>query len=84
MRAAAGMLVKAHSWGTHIQELAPVYAAARRGDEREYAPALPIVPGAIRPAIAHAALRFEYSKDKTPGPIRKRIVVMKAMATGRV
>lgn len=84
MRAAVGLLVKAHSWGAHIQELAPVYAAARRGDGLEYDPAVPIVPKTIRPAIAHAALRFEYIKDKTPGPLRKRMVVMRAMGGGRV
>jgi hypothetical protein len=84
MRAAAGMLVTAHSWGGHIKELAPAYAAARRGDGHEYEPAVPIVPSAIRPAIAHAALRFEYGRDALPGPIRKRIVVMTAMARGRV
>ncbi len=84
MRAAVGMLVKAHAWGAHIEALAPVYAAARRGDEDEYSPAVPMVPRAIRPAVAHAALRFEYGREKTPGPIRKRIVVMKAMGNGRV
>ena len=84
MRAAAGLLVKVHAWGPHVQELAPVYAAARRGEPDVAAPVVPVVPVQIRPAIAHAALRFQYTGEKMPGPVKKRIVVMKAMMNGVV
>lgn len=84
MRVAAGLLVKAHAWGPHIQELAPAYAAARRGEPDEREPVVPPVPRDIRPAIAHAALRFAYTQDRSPGGFRKRVRVMKAMMSGMV
>jgi len=84
MRVAAGLLVKAHSWGPHIQELAPAYAAARRGASEEHGSVVPAVPKHIRPAVAHAALRSEYALGHQPGPVKKRVVVMRAMMSGVV
>ena len=84
MRVAAGLLAKVHAWGPHVQELAPLYAAARRGEQDVAEYALPVVPAQIRPAIAHAALRFHYTNEKAPGPLKKRVIVMKAMMNGVV
>lgn len=84
MRAAAGLLVQAHSWGEHIAVLAPAYAEARRGEAEHSGPAFPEMPKLLRPALGHAALRFAYTEGKLPGPLRKRMIIMKAMSTGRV
>ena len=84
MRVAAGLLVKAHAWGPHIEELAPAYAAARRGEPDEREAVVPVVPRDIRPAIAHAALRFDYTAERSPGGFRKRFRVMRAMMNGVV
>ncbi len=83
MRAAAAVLVPAHAFGEYIETLAPAYAAARRGDTRAEGPLVPKVPSELRPAIAHTVLRFRYATGKRPGPLRKRLAIMGAMASGR-
>ncbi|MEM1151510.1 MAG: squalene/phytoene synthase family protein [Pseudomonadota bacterium] len=84
MAIAASIFAPAHGWGEHIQALAPVYGALRRGASKEFGPILPRVPGDIRPAIAHARLRHAYSRGKTPGRIARRWLVLRAMVSGRV
>ena len=84
MRAGAGFLVPAHSWGEHIEKLAPAYANARLGDSKAIGPILPKVPALLRPAISHAVLRHRYASGKRPGPLRKRFVIMGAMLSGKV
>ncbi|MEL7481535.1 MAG: squalene/phytoene synthase family protein [Pseudomonadota bacterium] len=83
MRAAAGQLTLAHGWGPHIADLAPAYARARRGVSEVTGPVLPKVPAPIRPAICHAVLRFDYATGRRPGPLAKRITLVRAMLQGR-
>ena len=84
MRTATSLLVPAHAWSEHIALLAPAYAAARRGDDQIVDVVVPKVPSPLRPALAHAVLRFAYAGAKRPGPLRKRVAVMGAMLSGRV
>lgn len=84
MRTATSLLVLAHNWSEHIELLAPVYAAARRGDSPLKDVAVPKVPSLMRPALSHAVLRFAYAGAKRPGPLGKRFAVMGAMFSGRV
>ena len=84
MMMAARILAPAHGWGPNIQELAPAFAAARRGPTKAYGPVVPTVPGPIRPAIAHACLREPYARGREPGELGRRIRVFRAMVTGRV
>lgn len=84
MRAAAAQLATAHAWGEHIASLAPAYAATRRGETEEAGPVFTAVPSAIRPALAHAVLRFHYILKPPPSALGKRFAVMKAMFSGRV
>lgn len=84
MRVAASLLSPIHSWGENISTLGPAYAATRRGDTVETGPVFTPAPMVLRPALAHAALRFNYATGQKPGPFRKRFAVMKAMWTGRV
>lgn len=84
MRVAASLLAPVHSWGENISRLGPAYAATRRGDTLETGPVFAPAPPVLRPALAHAALRFSYAGEHKPGPLRKRLIVMKAMWTGRV
>lgn len=83
MRAAAALLLPAHAFGVHIETLAPAYAATRRGDTKAEGPPVPKVPAELRPAIAHTVLRFRYATGKRPGPVRKRLAIMRAMLSGR-
>jgi phytoene synthase len=84
MRAAASLLVSVHSWSEHIEQIAPAYAKARQGTSAATGPIVPKVPALLRPAIAHAVLRFTYAYGKPPGGLRKRFAVMGAMLSGRV
>lgn len=84
MRAGAAMLVPAHSWGRHIETLAPAYANARLGTSKAIGPILPRVPNMLRPAISHAVLRHAYARGKRPGPLGKRFAIMRAMLGGKV
>ena len=84
MAIAAGILTERHGWGPHIQALAPAYAAARRGESKEYGPVIPKVPSVIRPALAHARLRRAYISGRLPGRMARRISVLRAMLSGRV
>lgn len=84
MAMAASIFAPAHGWGQHIQDLAPVYGALRRGEGRAFGPILPRVPNDIRPALAHARLRHAYSKGRTPGKMARRWMVLHAMISGRV
>ncbi|MEL6663158.1 MAG: squalene/phytoene synthase family protein [Pseudomonadota bacterium] len=84
MALAARIFAPAHGWGQHIQELAPVYGALRRGESREFGPILPRVPSDIRPAIAHARLRHVYYRGKLPGRMVRRWLILRAMVSGRV
>ncbi len=83
MRAAASMLVSAHAWGTYIEEIAPAYAKTRQGISAATGPVVPKVPTLLRPAIAHAVLRFAYASGKRPGPLGKRFAIMGAMLSGK-
>ena len=83
MRAAAAMLVPAHSWGEHIEGVANAYAAARRGATEAFGPIVPKVPTKLRPAVSHAILRFNYADGQRPGPLKKRLAIMGAMLSGR-
>lgn len=84
MRAAIGRLTLAHAWGENIGILAPAYAAARRGDTEETGPVFPKAPQVIRPAVCHAVLRFDYATGRRPGPMAKRITILRAVLQGRV
>jgi len=84
MRAGAALLVPAHSWGEHIEQLASAYANARFGGSKAIGPILPKVPSMLRPAISHAVLRHRYASGKRPGPVRKRFAIMGAMLSGKV
>lgn len=84
MAIAAQVFAPAHGWGRHIQEVAPVYGALRRGDSREFGPILPRVPADIRPALAHVRLRHAYCTGKVPGRVVRRWLVLRAMAGGRI
>lgn len=85
MLLAADLLSPGHDWGTHIARLAPVFAAARRGEAEavQVVSDLPKVPTALRPAISHAVLRFAYADGSRPGPLRKRLAIMGAMLSGK-
>lgn len=84
IRAAAAIVVPAHSWGEHLQVLGPIYAAARRGDSKAVGPVLPRAPKALRPAIAHTVLREVYADGRHPGPLAKRFAIVKTIMTGRI
>lgn len=84
MAVAAGVFARAHGWGEHIQTVAPFFAATRRGASREIGPIVPPAPAAIRPAVAHARLRWSYAKTDEPGRLARRIVILRAMMRGRV
>ena len=84
MAMAAGIFARAHGWGEHIQAVAPFFAATRRGDSREIGPIVAPAPAAIRPAVAHARLRWSYAKTAGPGRMARRIVIFRAMLRGRV
>ncbi len=84
MRAAIGRLTLAHAWGEHIGRLAPAYAAARRGETEETGPVFPKVPQVIRPAVCHSVLRFDYATGRWPGPMAKRVTILRAVLQGRV
>lgn len=84
MMMAARILAPAHGWGPHIQQLAPAFAAARRGATKAFGPVVPPVPSPIRPAIAHACLREPYARGREPGELGRRVRVFRAMLTGRV
>lgn len=84
MGAAANQLAKTHSWGRQINELAPAYAATRRRDTKSFGPVMTKVPGLIRPALAHCALRYNYAAGIEMGPLKKRAIIMRAMVNGKV
>ena len=88
MQTAASLLVPGQTWEPHIKELAPAYAAARRGETSDEHPGeplvVPTVPTPLRPAICHAVLRGAYQYGKRPGPLRKRFAIMRAMLTGKI
>lgn len=81
---AANVLDEAHGWGGHIRKLAPYVAALRRGEPAGDTPAVPKVPGSIRPAVAHLRLRRLYGRTVSPGRLAKRICVMRAVMSGIV
>ncbi|MEO0755063.1 MAG: squalene/phytoene synthase family protein [Pseudomonadota bacterium] len=84
MAISANVLAGTHGWGEHLREVAPAYGALRRGDSKVFGPILPKVPADIRPAVAHVRLRRLYSEGKLPKPLIRRLVVLKAMLTGRI
>ncbi|MEL6781123.1 MAG: squalene/phytoene synthase family protein [Pseudomonadota bacterium] len=84
MASAASLLTKTHSFGRQINDLAPAYAATRRGETKSFGPALAKVPGSIRPALAHAALRYNYAAGVQMRPMTKRAIILKAVLTGSV
>lgn len=81
---AANILIPVHNWGGEIQELAAVYAAARRHASKAFGPIVTPAPKQLRPAIAHFRLRRLYCEGRNPNPISKRLSIMKAMNTGEV
>lgn len=81
---AANVLASTHGWGEQMREVAPFYAAARRGESNAFGPILPAAPKDIRPAIAHFRLRKHYVDGKTPNALTKRFSIMKAINTGKV
>lgn len=81
---AARILADAHGWGRYIADLAPHVAALRRGESVGYGPVVPAAPTSIRPAVAHLRLRRLYGKTRTPGQLRRRLCVMRAVMTGKV
>ena len=84
MRAAVAMLAPLNSWGENISSLGPAYAATRRGETEAIGPVFAPAPAPLRPAIAHATLRFVYATGEKPGPLKKRFMIMRAMLNGRV
>ncbi len=84
MSIAARILDPGHDMEPQIAELAPAYAAARRGEEVPTSGKWPRVPAAIRPALAHARLRMHYQSARDPGRLVRRITVLRAILTGRV
>lgn len=76
--AAAGWIVPA----------AEAFAAARRGgagEQRDGAMAAGRVPAVLRPALAHIALRRAYAAAGAgPSPLAKRLVVLRAVLSGRI
>lgn len=81
---ATKVLVPAHGWGEAIAELAPHYAALRRGEAVGYGPVIARCPSDIRPAIAHFRLRRIYARAKPVGAFSRRTCVMSAMFSGVV
>lgn len=81
---AANILMPIHNWGTEIQTIAPAYAAVRRNESKAFGEIVKAAPKPIRPAIAHFRLRKFYYEGKTPGPIKKRLSILKAIRTGEV
>ncbi len=84
MAVAANILASHHGWGQAIREVAPYYAAARRGESKAHGPILPPAPSAIRPAVAHLRLRRLYADGKKAGHLRKRLSVLRAIRSGEV
>lgn len=81
---AAKVLVSAHGLGETITQLAPHYAALRRGEPVGYGPVVGRVPTDIRPAMAHFRLRRAYARGKTVGAFSRRLCVMRAILSGAV
>lgn len=81
---AARILANSHGWGEAIREVAPFFAEARRFDSEAYGPIVFRAPADIRPAIAHFRLRRHYVKGEAPGPMKKRLTVLRAIQTGIV
>ncbi len=82
MAGAANRLAPQHNWGRFIREIAPAYAAARRGEGPQRVAVLPRAPSNIRPAIAHAVLRSRYGEGGEFRPLDKRVMIARAMFTG--
>lgn len=67
-----------------IATLAPVFAARRRGEAVTESPAPHRVEPTIRPALAHFRLRKLYRRAVPPGPLAKRLCVLRAVMSGRI
>lgn len=60
------------------------WAALRRGDDVTSLTALPAIPSAVRPALAHLRLRQSWSAGKKPNAFGQRISILLAVLTGRI
>jgi len=81
---AARIFTSAHGWGQEIAELAPHWAALRRGERVGFGPVVAPAPADIRPAIAHYRLRRIMGKEGRPSRIAQRICVLRGILSGAV
>jgi len=81
---AAKVFASAHGWGEVIVQIAPHCAALRRGEAVGFGPVVQKAPRDIRPAVAHLRLRRLMAKDKSSGPLSRRLCVMNAMLSGGI
>lgn len=82
MRIAAGRLAETGWAGFDM--VAVHFAGGRRGVMGCAGETVAKVPKAIRPAVAHGALRWVYASNTDPSPLSKRWRVMRAVMTGRI
>ncbi|MEO0982930.1 MAG: squalene/phytoene synthase family protein [Pseudomonadota bacterium] len=69
-------------WRAQAEALGAAYGAARRGAEMEPSSGAVKAPQALRPALAHAALRRAYASGPPPGPFFKRWRIFRAVLSG--
>lgn len=81
---AAKLFAPAHGWGQVIVEIAPHWAALRRGEAVGYGPVVAPAPPDIRPAVAHFRLRRMMAKTGRSGNLARRLCVMRAMLSGAI
>lgn len=81
---ASKIFAPAHGWGQVIVEIAPHWAALRRGEAVGFGPVVAPAPQDIRPAVAHFRLRRMMAKDDQPGQLARRMCVMRAMFSGAI
>ncbi len=67
-----------------LNTLGETYAAARRGAVEPHRCAVFQAPQALRPALAHAALRRSYATKGDVGPLKKRLAILGAFVSGRI
>lgn len=81
---AAYILGGAHRSAEDLRQIAPHWAALRRGENVGYGPVINKIPSAIRPAAAHFRLRRLYARGKGKKALQRRLSVMRAILSGQI
>ncbi|MEO0608614.1 MAG: squalene/phytoene synthase family protein [Pseudomonadota bacterium] len=79
---AANLLSPKQNVSDLIALVAPDWARLRRGEAQDHSLTRAVIASDLRPALAHFRLRHAWAKGRSPGPIRTRLSILRAMLSG--